>query len=168
MTYKVVCNTVIPEPIPSKSRLGSADGAKVGFLQRTISIIGAYSDLGPDTLYLVVLRQLFILSHRWRRVRTPHNVGIPIHLCVGTPQGPIPPIPVALKPFNVPPNSLAVSRQSKSGSFHPQYVHSNSAALVHLLQFSRRATPQEQKRLNPLNSFLPRFTRFGSVEDVKL
>ena len=58
MTYKVVCNTVIPEPIPSKSRLGSADGARVGFLQRTISIIGAYSDLGRDTLYVAVLRQL--------------------------------------------------------------------------------------------------------------
>src|ERR1700753_2057442 len=66
VTYKVVCNTVIPEPIPSKSRLGSAGGAKVGFLQRIISIIGAYSDLGRDTLYVAVLRQLFVLSHRWR------------------------------------------------------------------------------------------------------
>ena len=119
MTYKVVCDTVIPEPIPSKSCLGSADGAKVEFLQQTISIIGAYSDLGRDTLYVAVLRQLFVLSHRWRRMRTPHNVGIPIRLRVEIPQGPIPPIPVPLKPFNVPPNSLAVSRQSKSGVLSP-------------------------------------------------
>ena len=119
MTYKVVCDVVIPEPIPSKLRLGSTDGAKVEFLQRTISIIGAYSDLERDTLYVAVLRQLFILSHRWRRVRTPHNVSIPIRLCVEIPQGPIPPIPVALKPSNVPPNSLAVSRQSKSGVLSP-------------------------------------------------
>ena len=32
VTYTVVCNAVIPEPIPSKSRLGSADGEKVVFL----------------------------------------------------------------------------------------------------------------------------------------
>ena len=31
-----------------------------------------------DTTYVAVLRQLFILSHRWRRVRTPHNVGLPL------------------------------------------------------------------------------------------
>ena len=168
MTYKVVCNTVIPEPIPSKSRLGSADGTKVGFLQRIISIIGAYSDLGRDTLYVAVLRQLFVLSHSWRRVRTLHNVSIPIRLRVEIPQGPIPPIPVPLKPFNVSSNSLAVSRQSKSGSFHSWYVHSNSVALVRSLQFFRKATPQKQELLNSLDSFLPHFTRFGSVEDVKL
>ena len=140
---------------------------KSNFLQRSISIIGAYSDLGRDTLYLVVLRN-FSSCLRWRRVRTPRNVGIPIRLCVETPQGPIPPMTVPLKPFNVPPNSLAVSPQSRSGSFHPWYVHLNSVALVHSLQFFRKVTPQKQKWLNPLDSFLPHFTRFCPVEDVKL
>ena len=161
MTYKVVCNTVTPEPIPSKSRLGSADGTKVGFLQRIISIIGAYSDLGRDTLYVAVLRQLFVLSHSWRRVRTLHDVGIPIRLRVEIPQGPILPMPVPLKSFSAPPNSstcLPCHDNRNPGSLHPRDVHSNSAASVHSLQSFRKATPQKQKRLNPLDS----------VEDVKL
>src|ERR1700753_538439 len=42
----VVWHAVIPEPTPSKSRPGGGNGAEVGLLWWTISLIGVYSDLG--------------------------------------------------------------------------------------------------------------------------
>ena len=165
VAYTVVCNAVIPEPIPSKSRLGSADGEKSNFCSGRYPLLVRIQISDGDTPYVAVLRLLFILPQRWRRVRT-QDVGISICLRVEIPQGPIPPMPVPLKPFNPPPHSDAhwpCHDNRNPGSFHPRYVHSSSAALVHSLQFFCRATPQtktvEPSRLLPASLYPFRLRR---------
>ena len=70
---------------------------------------------------------------------------IPACLRVGIPRDPYPPMPTPVKPFNVPPNSPAVAQQSKSKTLLRTVCPLKlSCAVEHSLQFSRKATPQNQ------------------------
>ena len=66
-----------------------------------------------DTHCAAVLRPLFILSRRWRRVHTRHDVGTPIRLRVEPPQGQFPPMPAPLTPFSGPPELTACNTRSR-------------------------------------------------------
>ena len=123
----LVWNAVALEPTPSKSRLRSGDGTEIGFLWWTEPIIGAYSDVGWGYTLRSSVKAAFILSRRGRRVRAPCGVDTPIRLRVEIPV-PVdryPPIPTPVKPFNVPPDSSAVTQSDKSKIFSSMVVLQN-------------------------------------------
>ena len=96
---------------------------------------------------------------------------------LGRPRDSYSPTSAPMKPFNIPPNSLAVSQPSKSKNLPPTACHSKfNCALQRSLRFSRKVTPQKQKPPNPASStlfhppdiHLPRISRFDSVVDLSI